>query len=112
MAQGLDRRIVIHLEAPGERVVGVYQPGQVIDVGVWATLKDTSLTDEPELYGLSDVQQSDRVWIVRHRQDILDAAGVKVTDSGLEFNVNSIIEITKDGRSRRRFLELHGVAVT
>ena len=109
MAQGLDRRLTIGIEAEGTvNQHGEYLPGPVIEHGVWATREDVSLETNLEAGGSRTETRRDVV--VRWRADIASTppARLTFTDAGVNFQVVNVVEITADGRQRRRWLRLQG----
>ena len=108
-----DRLITINAGTPGHRNdQGVWVPGTTITFRVWATRKDRSLFDSAEEGGARNETRRD--WRIRWRSDVatLSLDTMKVTDGVVIFDVLNMIELTDDGRSRRRFLELQGVHTT
>ena len=108
-----DRLITITTETPGHRNdQGVYIPGQSVARRVWATRMDRSLEDVAEEGGQRDETRRD--WRIRWRSDVaaLAPSDMKVTDEGQDFDVQNMIEVTDEGRTRRRFLDVQGVYTT
>ena len=104
MPQGLDRLIVLSIEAEGTRDdQGHYVPGAVTDSSAWATRRDKTLDNIVE--GGGDRAIAERAYTVRWRADLAAAvpSRVKVTD-GVIFQVSNILE-TEDRRRRFMILE-------
>ena len=108
-----DRLITIGAGTPGHRNdQGVWVPGTTITFRVWATRKDRSLEDISGEGGMRNETRRD--WRIRWRSDVATLAldTMTVTDGAQDFDVLNMIELTDDGRTRRRFLELQGVHTT
>lgn len=103
---GLDRRIILHMEAEGHRgEQGRYVPGAVTDVELWAQVQDGGESDI--LVGSALTTASRAVFTIRWRDDIARHAVnlLTLTYEGAIFNVETL----KDYDARRRFLALAAV---
>ena len=109
MPQGLDRLVEVNIEAPGTRnQYGEHVPGAVQTFRRWTTRMAKTKEDVEQEGGTYNLVR--RTYRVRWFRELANAAPSQVTlvDGPLEFNVEKIVE--PEG-SRRRFLDLEGVAV-
>ena len=102
----LDRRITVHIEALGEYVDGVYQPGEVTDYGVWAQRTSAGAADVATEGGIFVSEAA--TFLVRWFRELAltPPNRVSITDElGLEWNVDVISE----SNQRRRFLGIQAL---
>ena len=109
-----DRVITVNIEAEGTRDIhGIYTPGPVTAVRMWASQRDKSLRDIIESGGLRDT--GERTWRVRWRSDLYNTptSRIEVVDGSRTFGVTNMVELTgRDRMTRRRFIELEGIFST
>lgn len=103
----LDRRITLHIQAEGHRDDrGVYVPGPVTDVEVWAQVTEGGQSDV--LFGQALIVVSRAVFSIRWRADV---AATPVSRLGLTFDGQSWdCETVTNFADRHRFLQIAAIA--
>ena len=107
----LDRTIEVQVEIPGDyNDRGVYVPGAVSYLRLWATKTDRDLVNVIETGG--ERGEIMRTWRLRWNAAVY-AAGptlLTVVDDGVKFGVQNMVEVTgRQGEYRRRWIDLTGV---
>ena len=100
----LDRRITIRI-APAQ--------GDAVDYAVWATRTDKVLTTIADggYPVLRTIRRRD--FRVRWFSVLAEADPTEVTltdDQGNTLNVDNLVEVTQEGRTRRRWIDIEGIA--
>ena len=101
----LDRLITLNLEAEGQFVRGMYVPGPVTPVRVWAQRQTQGSVDE-ETSGGTRLRVV-AGWIIRYRRDVASHPidRMTLTAEGAEWNVEALNE----SDARRRTLEISAI---
>ena len=105
----LDRRIALRTVTESTNGFGE-TTSTTVDVPIWASVADLSAFDTEEQGGVFTERL--RKWTIRWRSDFaaLDTSELTVIDEGLSYNVRNIVR-QQDGKERRRFMLIEGVAV-
>ena len=105
---GLDRRITLHVTAPGEfDDTGRYTPGPTSDTEVWASVSDGGESDQLTSGGL--IVLAGAAFAIRWRADVaaVSVGNLQVTFDGHLFDAQTITSFT----DRRRTITIRGVEV-
>ena len=111
-----DRLLTVNVQTEGMYVDGIWQPGVVTPLRVYATRRDRSAQDIESEGGVQGETRRD--WRIRWDSRIAEVPVERlevVEDGGLTFNVLNMTEVTQQRRGqplRRRFLDLQGVYST
>ena len=102
----LDRIVTLHLEGEGRYVSGVFTPGPVTDVRVWAQLSDGGETDADTVGGIVTLRRL--VATVRWDQRLIDTppSRLSITD---EYGTRYSVETVQDYQARRRYITLTAI---
>lgn len=110
MAQGLDRRLTLHVEAEGHREQGVSIPGPTTSHAIWATL-DTA-ANQIQVVGGAFRLGNERVYVVRWRQDLATTPTTRLQFTSETGALYTITRVEPVSTARRRFLQIFGEIVT
>ena len=108
-----DRRITINVSAEGRRDdQGVWVPGTVTPIAVWASRRDVGQERKLERQGTRD--ETSRDWRIRWNSRIaLSPTSLLKVEDGETFTITNMVEVTEQRRGeqdlRRRFLDLQGI---
>ena len=104
----LDRIVTLRLVAEGRYVNGVWAPGSVTELRVWAQLSDGGESDSDTVGGIVTVRRL--VATVRWDQRLIDTppSRLSITD---DYGTVYSVETVQDFAARRRFVTLSAIEV-